>query len=101
MREYLPGSRPVLLMYPGDFKLKYLGCHGLTIKLGITPQGVAKDFAFGLYELDWDTFAFNIEHCMKRVPVIEVTGLKSTVCGPGGCYYCCTFVLCLLLCSSF
>ena len=49
-------------------------------------QGVAKDFAFGLYELDWDTFAFNIEHCMKRVPVIEETGLKSTVCGPGECY---------------
>ncbi|XP_063689445.1 sarcosine dehydrogenase, mitochondrial-like [Bolinopsis microptera] len=48
----------------------------------LLPDGVAKDFAFGLYELDWDTFGFNIEACIKRVPIIEYTGLKSTVCGP-------------------
>ena len=55
----------------------------MKVALSIPPQGVAKDFAFGLYELDWDTFGFNIEACIKRVPIIEYTGLKSTVCGPG------------------
>ena len=44
---------------------------------------MAKDFAFGLYDLDWDVFSFNIENAMHRVPVLETTGVKSTVCGPG------------------
>ena len=45
-------------------------------------QGVAKDFAFSLYELDWDVFGIHIEGAVNRVPCLERTGIKSTVCGP-------------------
>lgn len=40
------------------------------------------DFAFGLYDLDWDVFGTHIESGIHRVPVLEHTGIKSTVCGP-------------------
>lgn len=49
----------------------------------ISSIQVDKDFAFSLFELDWDVFSFNIEGAINRVPVIENTGVKSTVCGPG------------------
>ena len=42
-----------------------------------------KDFAFSLFELDWDVFGPNIMGGMHRVPATETTGIKSTVCGPG------------------
>ncbi|KAK3866803.1 hypothetical protein Pcinc_027685 [Petrolisthes cinctipes] len=41
-----------------------------------------RDFAFGLYELDWDVFSAHISGAVNRVPVLEHTGIKSTVCGP-------------------
>lgn len=44
---------------------------------------VDKDFAFGLFELDWDVFGEHIEHACQRIPEIEQTGIRSTVCGPG------------------
>lgn len=40
-------------------------------------------FAFGLFDLDWDVFTQHIEGAINRVPVLEKTGVKSTVCGPG------------------
>lgn len=40
-------------------------------------------FAFGLFDLDWDVFGQHIEGAIHRVPVLEKTGIKSTVCGPG------------------
>ena len=43
---------------------------------------VAKDFAFSLYELDWDVFGVHIEGAVNRVPCLEKIGIKSTVCGP-------------------
>lgn len=46
------------------------------------PQ-VSDDFAFGLFDLDWDVFTQHIEGAINRVPVLEKTGIKSTVCGPG------------------
>ena len=39
--------------------------------------------SFGLFDLDWDVFNFNIKGAINRVSVIERTGVKSTVCGPG------------------
>ena len=45
-------------------------------------QGVEKDFSFGLYELDWDVFGVHIKGAVNRIPVVEKTGIKSTVCGP-------------------
>nr|CAG4644567.1 EOG090X014D [Leptodora kindtii] len=43
---------------------------------------IPKDAAFSLYELDWDVFGVHIEGAINRCPVLERTGIKSTVCGP-------------------
>ncbi|PIK57278.1 Sarcosine dehydrogenase, mitochondrial [Apostichopus japonicus] len=43
---------------------------------------VKNDFAFSLFELDWDIFSQHVEGAVNRVPVIGQTGVKSTVCGP-------------------
>ncbi|RDD45364.1 Sarcosine dehydrogenase, mitochondrial [Trichoplax sp. H2] len=43
---------------------------------------VPNDFAFGLYELDWDVFAAHVDGCVNRMPILAETGIKSTVCGP-------------------
>lgn len=40
-------------------------------------------FAFSLFDLDWDVFMQHIEGAVNRVPALEQTGIKSTVCGPG------------------
>nr|CAG4651589.1 EOG090X014D [Triops cancriformis] len=45
-------------------------------------EDVPKDFSFGLFELDWEVFGINITGAVNRVPVLEQTGIKSTVCGP-------------------
>lgn len=47
------------------------------------PLQVLDEFAFGLFDLDWDVFSQHIEGAVNRVPVLERTGIKSTVCGPG------------------
>merc|ERR1719334_1652989 len=46
-------------------------------------QRIPKDFAFGLYELDYDVFGVHIEGAVNRVPCLEQCGIKSTVCGHG------------------
>ena len=53
---------------------------------GFSLLKIPNDFAFSLYDLDWDVFTFNIEGAINRVPAIETTGVKSTVCGPGKLY---------------
>ena len=40
------------------------------------------DAVFSLYELDWDVFGVHIAGAINRCPVLEHTGIKSTVCGP-------------------
>ncbi|KAK2188591.1 hypothetical protein NP493_127g01000 [Ridgeia piscesae] len=45
-------------------------------------EKVEDEFAFSLFELDWDVFSSNIQGAINRVPAIEKTGVKSTVCGP-------------------
>ncbi|XP_047380112.1 sarcosine dehydrogenase, mitochondrial isoform X3 [Sciurus carolinensis] len=45
-------------------------------------EEVSDKFAFGLFDLDWDVFSQHIEGAVNRVPVLERTGIKSTVCGP-------------------
>jgi len=44
---------------------------------------VKNEFSFSLFDLDWEVFSVNIEGAVNRVPAIEKTGIKSTVCGPG------------------
>ena len=45
-------------------------------------EKVEKDFAFGLFELDWDIFSPHLEGAMDLVPRVAEAGVKSTVCGP-------------------
>ena len=51
-------------------------------RIPIRIQNIPKDSVFSLYELDWDVFAAHIESATKLFPVLERTGVKSTVCGP-------------------
>ncbi|KAL8174606.1 UNVERIFIED_CONTAM: hypothetical protein K2H54_049879 [Gekko kuhli] len=66
----------------------YLRLQGDALSVGgyesnpIFWEEVAGDFAFGLFDLDWDVFTQHIEGAVNRVPVLERTGIKSTVCGP-------------------
>lgn len=66
----------------------YLRLQGDALSIGgyeanpIFIDKVENDFAFGLYELDWDVFGIHIESAIHRVPVLEKIGIKSTVCGP-------------------
>uniref|UniRef100_W5M476 Sarcosine dehydrogenase n=1 Tax=Lepisosteus oculatus TaxID=7918 RepID=W5M476_LEPOC len=43
---------------------------------------VSDKFAFSLFDLDWDVFMQHIEGAINRIPALESTGIKSTVCGP-------------------
>ena len=40
------------------------------------------DFAFGLYELDWEVFGTHITGATKRIPKLKSVGIKATICGP-------------------
>ncbi|KAB0358521.1 hypothetical protein FD754_002677 [Muntiacus muntjak] len=66
----------------------YLRLQGDALSVGgyetnpIFWEEVSDKFAFGLFDLDWDVFTQHIEGAVNRVPVLEKTGIKSTVCGP-------------------
>uniref|UniRef100_A0A8D2NAY0 Sarcosine dehydrogenase, mitochondrial n=1 Tax=Zonotrichia albicollis TaxID=44394 RepID=A0A8D2NAY0_ZONAL len=66
----------------------YLRLQGDALSVGgyesnpIFWEEVSEKFAFGLFDLDWDVFMQHIEGAVNRVPVLEKTGIKSTVCGP-------------------
>lgn len=66
----------------------YLKTQGDSMAIGGYEQNpefwpdVDPQFAFGLFELDYDTFGQNLAGHMQRCPIIEETGIKSTVCGP-------------------
>uniref|UniRef100_A0AAR2IXA3 Sarcosine dehydrogenase n=1 Tax=Pygocentrus nattereri TaxID=42514 RepID=A0AAR2IXA3_PYGNA len=70
----------------------YLRLQGDALSVGGYEQNpifwdeVSDKFAFSLFNLDWDVFMQHIEGAINRVPALEQTGIKSTVCGPGpGC----------------
>ncbi|XP_070811639.1 sarcosine dehydrogenase, mitochondrial isoform X1 [Pituophis catenifer annectens] len=66
----------------------YLRLQGDALSVGgyesnpIFCEEVLDDFAFGLFNLDWDVFTQHIDGAINRVPALEQTGIKSTVCGP-------------------
>lgn len=66
----------------------YFKTQGDSLALGGYEQNpefwpdVDPNFHFGLFDLDWDTFNQNLEGHIRRCPVIETLGIKSTVCGP-------------------
>ncbi|GBG33307.1 Sarcosine dehydrogenase, mitochondrial [Hondaea fermentalgiana] len=81
-------------MHPGlpnvrDHDLSiYLKTQGDAMAIGGYEQNpefwdvVDPSFAFGLFELDWETFGQNLEGHLIRCPAVETAGIKSTVCGP-------------------
>ncbi|KAK7075105.1 hypothetical protein SK128_005197 [Halocaridina rubra] len=66
----------------------YLRLQGDALSIGgyekdpVLLDKLEQDFAFGLYELDWDVFSTHIEGAVNRINILENTGIKSTVCGP-------------------
>ncbi|OXB69052.1 hypothetical protein ASZ78_009528 [Callipepla squamata] len=66
----------------------YLRLQGDALSVGgyesnpIFWEEVSEKFAFSLFDLDWDVFMQHIQGAINRVPVLEKTGIKSTVCGP-------------------
>uniref|UniRef100_A0A671WXX6 Sarcosine dehydrogenase n=1 Tax=Sparus aurata TaxID=8175 RepID=A0A671WXX6_SPAAU len=66
----------------------YLRLQGDALSVGgyehnpIFWDDVSDKFAFSLFDLDWDVFMQHIEGAINRVPDLEKTGIKSTVCGP-------------------
>lgn len=40
------------------------------------------DFAFDLFELDWDMFQSHQNRATELVPDFETAGIKTSVCGP-------------------
>lgn len=45
-------------------------------------DGIPKDFNFGEIKPDWDRMMPYIEEAMKRIPVLENTGIHKFFCGP-------------------
>lgn len=69
---------------PPPARRGHAGAPGRPSQGGAPPASQVSDkFAFGLFDLDWEVFAQHIEGAVNRVPVLEKTGVKSTVCGPG------------------
>ena len=48
----------------------------------IDPDTLGRDFAFGELPFDLDHFQPWLEAAMRRVPVLEQTGIKTFFCGP-------------------
>jgi len=66
----------------------YMKTQGDSLALGGYEQNpefwndIDKQFSFGLFNLDWETFGQNLEGQLQRCPAVEDAGIKSTVCGP-------------------
>ncbi|KAF5292544.1 hypothetical protein FQR65_LT01690 [Abscondita terminalis] len=43
---------------------------------------VEKDFAFGLYELDFNIFGVHLEKASGLTPILNNVGIKTNICGP-------------------
>ena len=85
--ERIPGIENMPNVRDHDASV-YLRLQGDSLLIGgyepnpIFINELGRDFAFGLYELDWDVFSVHIEGAVNRIPVLEKIGIRSTVCGP-------------------
>ena len=103
--EKIPGIENMPNVRDHDASV-YLKLQGDALQVGgyevdpIFIEKLERDFAFGLYELDYDVFGVHIEGAVNRVPCLEnvrflpiiiitilypfpsQSGIKSTVCGP-------------------
>jgi len=86
--EAMEGMHPMLPNVRDHDLSIYLKTQGDAMAIGgyeTNPefwQEVDPGFSFGLFDLDYDTFGQNLEGHIQRCPLIEETGIKSTVCGP-------------------
>ncbi|XP_023344278.1 sarcosine dehydrogenase, mitochondrial isoform X2 [Eurytemora carolleeae] len=85
--EKIPGIEKMPNVRDHDQSI-YLKLQGDALQVGgyeVDPvfiNQIEKDFAFGLYELDYDVFGVHIQGAVNRLPCLEKSGIKSTVCGP-------------------
>uniref|UniRef100_H3D6P8 Sarcosine dehydrogenase, mitochondrial n=1 Tax=Tetraodon nigroviridis TaxID=99883 RepID=H3D6P8_TETNG len=85
--ERIPGIQNMPNVRDHDASV-YLRLQGDALSVGgyehnpIFWDEVSDKFAFSLFDLDWDVFMQHIEGAVNRVPALEQTGIKSTVCGP-------------------
>ncbi|CAG0880074.1 unnamed protein product [Darwinula stevensoni] len=82
--EKIPGIENMPNVRDHDASV-YLRLQGDSLLVGgyepnpIFIDELGRDFAFGLYELDWDVFSVHIEGAVNRVPVLEKIGIRSTL----------------------
>ncbi|XP_055839450.1 sarcosine dehydrogenase, mitochondrial [Episyrphus balteatus] len=85
--ESVPGARGLPNIRDHDYST-YFRIQGDAICMGgyepnpILLDPVAKDFNFGLYDLDWSLFETHLQGAVKLCPTYGEIGVKSTVCGP-------------------
>ncbi|XP_013113750.2 sarcosine dehydrogenase, mitochondrial [Stomoxys calcitrans] len=85
--ESIPGVRGLPNIRDHDYST-YFRIQGDAICMGgyepnpILLDPVAKDFHFGLYDLDWSVFDTHLSGAVKLCPTYANYGVKSTVCGP-------------------
>ncbi|CAE8692195.1 unnamed protein product [Polarella glacialis] len=87
LTEPLPGMHKGLPNVRDHDLSVYLKTQGDSMAIGGYEQNpefwdADPKFAFGLFELDYDTFGQNLAGHIQRCPQIETTGIKTTVCGP-------------------
>lgn len=86
--EKIPGIHPGLPNVRDHDLSIYLKMQGEGLAIGgyeTNPEiwdPVDPNFSFGLFDLDYDTFAQNLDGHLKRLPAIETAGIMSEVCGP-------------------
>ncbi|KAF2349552.1 Glycine cleavage T-protein-like N-terminal [Trinorchestia longiramus] len=85
--EKIPGIQNMPNVRDYDYST-YFRLQGDALSIGgyeINPISIPKidvNFAFGLYDLDYEVFDALMQAHIKRIPALEEIGIKSTVCGP-------------------
>eukprot|EP01063_Lacrimia_lanifica_P025208 TRINITY_DN3298_c0_g1_i1.p1 TRINITY_DN3298_c0_g1~~TRINITY_DN3298_c0_g1_i1.p1 ORF type:complete len:908 (+),score=248.51 TRINITY_DN3298_c0_g1_i1:71-2794(+) len=86
--EKLPGMHAKLPNVRDHDLSIYLKAQGDTMGIGGYERNpefwdeAKPEFAFGLFDLDWETFDQNLQGLLQRCPAIGDAGIKATVCGP-------------------
>ena len=87
LTQEIPGMHAMLPNVRDHDLSIYLKTQGKAMAIGGYEQNPefwepAHDFAFGLFELNFDTFDQNFRGHVQRCPKVESAGIVSTVCGP-------------------
>lgn len=85
--EAIEGMKNVPNVRDPDISL-YFKIQGSSMSIGgyennpVLLHSVPKNFAFSLYELDWNVFNIHMESMVQLIPKLSSTGIRTTVCGP-------------------